>query len=330
MTVTTSRTTTVRSATATSTVLSQGASGPAVVELQQLLARAGFSPGPADGAFGPGTRAAVVAFQRARGLSADGVAGPQTFAALRGTAPSTPSPSTSTTPASSQPTLSLGASGPAVSELQRALTQAGSSTGGVDGSFGPATRAAVVAFQRARGLSADGVVGPQTWNALSSSFTPAPGPGPTTPTTNAAFRQHLLATAQSQVGTVEATNSNDGAVLEYPHFFGRGSEAWCADFVSWVSQHSGGSLNECSCTALRTELIQGGQWKGRTNPQPGDLVLFDWDHDGLADHVGLVKSVNANGTLTTIEGNTSGPNGREGVWEKTRTWDTVLGFGNPV
>jgi hypothetical protein len=50
----------------------------------------------------------------------------------------------------------------------------------------------------------------------------------------------------------------------------------------------------------------------------------------VADHVGLVKRVNENGTLTTIEGNTSGPGGQQGVWEKTHSWDLVMGFGSPL
>ena len=59
-------------------------------------------------------------------------------------------------------------------------------------------------------------------------------------------------------------------------------------------------------------------------------MLFDWDGDRAADHMGIVKSVNANGTLTTIEGNTTRPGHHQGVWEKTRTMDTILGFGNPT
>jgi peptidoglycan L-alanyl-D-glutamate endopeptidase CwlK len=58
-----------------------------VKALQRLLAKAGFSPGLIDGAFGAGTQAAVIAFQRSRALLADGIAGPRTVAALRGVAP---------------------------------------------------------------------------------------------------------------------------------------------------------------------------------------------------------------------------------------------------
>lgn len=59
-----------------------GASGPDVLALQTRLKERGFSPGAIDGDFGPGTEAAVLAFQRSEGLLADGVVGSRTAAAL--------------------------------------------------------------------------------------------------------------------------------------------------------------------------------------------------------------------------------------------------------
>lgn len=64
-------------------VLQEGSRGDAVVELQQLLNKAGFSVGSADGIFGAKTKAAVVAFQRSHQLVADGIVGARTWAALR-------------------------------------------------------------------------------------------------------------------------------------------------------------------------------------------------------------------------------------------------------
>ena len=118
-------------------------------------------------------------------------------------------------------------------------------------------------------------------------------------------------------------NHNDGAVLKYPHAFGRGSEAWCADFVSWVMTQSGKRFNNPYCPSIVNQLKTEGQWKGKHNPQAGDLVLFDWDHDGTSDHVGIVKSVNPDGSIQTIEGNTNVQGEREGdgVYAKQRRMD---------
>ena len=64
------------------TILKQGSSGPDVTELQQKLKDLGFDPNGVDGNFGPGTKAAIIAFQQSKGLQADGIAGPATLAAL--------------------------------------------------------------------------------------------------------------------------------------------------------------------------------------------------------------------------------------------------------
>ena len=167
------------------TKLRVGEGDPAVVrELQQALTSAGYDPGPVDGTYGPRTEAAVVAFQQDNGLSADGVVGPETAAALNNaesTSPATPetTPSTTTpsTPGVSGFTLPegtklrVGGGDPAVvSELQQALTTAGYDPGSVDGTFGPKTEAAVVAFQQDNGLSTDGVVGAETAAALNTAL----------------------------------------------------------------------------------------------------------------------------------------------------------------
>jgi hypothetical protein len=63
--------------------LKLGATGPAVKKLQKKLKALGLNPGRIDGAYGPVTKAAVREFQRSRRLPDDGIAGPQTLAALR-------------------------------------------------------------------------------------------------------------------------------------------------------------------------------------------------------------------------------------------------------
>lgn len=63
-------------------------------------------------------------------------------------------------------TLELGASGAKVTELQQKLKKLGFDPGPADGTFSPATQAAVIAFQKSEGLLADGIVGPKTLAAL--------------------------------------------------------------------------------------------------------------------------------------------------------------------
>jgi putative chitinase len=63
-------------------VLKQGSTGPDVTSLQIRLKQLGFDPNGVDGNFGPGTKAALIAFQKSQGLQADGIAGPQTMSAL--------------------------------------------------------------------------------------------------------------------------------------------------------------------------------------------------------------------------------------------------------
>ncbi|HZT86255.1 MAG TPA: peptidoglycan-binding domain-containing protein [Gaiellaceae bacterium] len=79
----------------------------------------------------------------------------------------TPTPAV-TTPAVQAPaqTLSPGDTGAQVKILQKALAKLGFSPGTPDGDYGPATQVAVERFQVSKGLAEDGVVGPQTLNAI--------------------------------------------------------------------------------------------------------------------------------------------------------------------
>ena len=78
----TTATTAPQQAQAPTTTLKPGDTGTQVVTLQHALASLGYSPGRADGSYGPATTAAVTRFQRKAGLTADGVLGRLTLAAL--------------------------------------------------------------------------------------------------------------------------------------------------------------------------------------------------------------------------------------------------------
>lgn len=116
-------------------LLRRGLTGEPVRILQEKLGV------DADGIFGRGTEAALLQYQRDNGLSADGIAGPDTFTAM------------------GLPELVLlhrPIRGEMVRKLQEGLGI------GADGVFGAGTEAAVKKFQSENGLEADGMAGPQT------------------------------------------------------------------------------------------------------------------------------------------------------------------------
>ena len=141
-------------------MLYRGCTGDAVKALQEKLNAKGFDSGNVDGIFGAKTYAAVTAFQKANSLGVDGIAGKLTWAKLYDATP------VNVTPVTTQPMLRTGSRGDAVRKLQEMLIAKGYTCGNVDGIFGSKTYAAVLAFQKANGLPADGIVGPLTWGKL--------------------------------------------------------------------------------------------------------------------------------------------------------------------
>ena len=114
------------------------------LELQNLLAGLGYDPGAVDGLFGSATRRAVRAFQTDNSRVADGFPTAELLDAIRvkaGVAPSAPP----------QPLDQQG-----IRELQRTLARLGYLNGRADGAIGPATREAIRAFERARGMEVRG------------------------------------------------------------------------------------------------------------------------------------------------------------------------------
>lgn len=137
-----------------------GCTGDAVKTLQEKLNAKGFDSGNVDGIFGAKTYAAVTAFQKANSLGVDGIVGKLTWAKLYDATP------VNVTPVTTQPMLRTGSRGDAVRKLQELLNAKGYTCGSVDGIFGSKTYAAVLAFQKANGLAADGIVGSLTWGKL--------------------------------------------------------------------------------------------------------------------------------------------------------------------
>ncbi len=149
----------------------QGDKGDCVVGIQDHLNRHGANIAN-DGDFGPGTRQAVINFQRSNTLAADGVVGAKTWETFRtGIAPApVPIPPPKPVPPHTHvPPLGRllwkGMTGEDVKQVQQRLAIHGANVQ-VDGVFGAQTRAKVIIHQAAWRLDADGVVGPETWATL--------------------------------------------------------------------------------------------------------------------------------------------------------------------
>ena len=126
--------------------LRQGDRGEDVYALQYLLRYHGHSL-TIDGVFGSQVNTAVRSFQQSRGLGVDGIVGPNTWGALI-------------------VTVKQGDQGDAVRAVQRLLNAKRNAGLAVDGIFGSGTRAAVQSFQQDVSISADGVVGPVSWENM--------------------------------------------------------------------------------------------------------------------------------------------------------------------
>lgn len=173
--------------TQASALIKQGDRGSEVTALQQRLKELGYFQANVTGFFGPLTKDAVTRFQQAMGLSPDGVVGNSTQTSLNNRRVQSRSLPVNARD-SSQRFWRLGDRGEQISLIQESLAVAGFAAG-TNGIFDSETQEAVRQFQQARGLTVDGIVGPQTIAVL-----PAVGGTNSTPTrTNSANRYNVQA-----------------------------------------------------------------------------------------------------------------------------------------
>ncbi len=147
------------STTAIYPVLYNGSTGEAVIALQEALKELGFLSGAADGKFGSGTRAAVLAFQAMNGLGQTGTADGETQALLYEGKPKNvkgKAVDVKTVAPVQGAVISQDSRGTPVSKLQERLLALGYYTGVVDGVAGKGTVSAIKTFQKKNGLSQTG------------------------------------------------------------------------------------------------------------------------------------------------------------------------------
>jgi peptidoglycan hydrolase-like protein with peptidoglycan-binding domain len=159
-----------------------------VADLQELMTRLGYYTGPIDGVYSEATTAAVTEMQKALGVTADGVYGPETEAALKQKGKDV------------------------VVQVQTALTEYGYYTGEIDGDYGAATQDAVKKLQSDLGVTVDGKVGQETVDAFNKAV--ADGtikPVATTTTTTTSSSTTDQTTTASMTTTAATTTTTTAA-----------------------------------------------------------------------------------------------------------------------
>lgn len=126
----------------------------------------------------------------------------------------------------------------------------------------------------------------------------------------------VLTIARAEIGVKESpANSNK---VKYAKEYGMNGQPWCAMFVWWVFKKAGcpelfyGGKKSAYCPTIADYYIAKKQTVAKSKGKPGYIVLFDWNDSGASDHIGIIEKKNADGSYTTIEGNTSVGNDSNG------------------
>lgn len=133
--------------------------------------------------------------------------------------------------------------------------------------------------------------------------------------------QQIVAIAKNQLG-------NEGGQKFWSWWGFTERKEWCACFVSWCAEQAGllqnGVMPKFAYCPDGVDWFKAhGRWKdGKAVPMTGATIFFDWNGDGISDHVGIVERVE-NGTVYTVEGNSGDVVRQNGYYIGS---DTILGY----
>ena len=161
-------------------------------------------------------------------------------------------------------------------------------------------------------------------------------------------KEDFVSKARAEIGVIEEGDN----LTKYGEFTKHNGQPWCGSFVMWCGAHITPALKlpNCVYTPAGVEGFKSKKaWAdaATATPQPGDIVFFDFVKGGAAvEHVGIVVKDNLDGTVVTVEGNTSPdkkPTGSQAnggeVCMKVRAYKAdnkrklpvfIVGFGKPT
>jgi len=133
-----------------------------------------------------------------------------------------------------------------------------------------------------------------------------------------------LSNATSQIGVREATGHNDGAQIDKYRNGAHNNASWCASFVSWCYKGNDIFGYQSSVSGIQMAAQKQGLYaaKGSYVPKAGDVMI----QKNGASHTGIVESVDADGTVHTIEGNASNQVKRCTYKPGSRGYSQISGF----
>jgi hypothetical protein len=152
--------------------------------------------------------------------------------------------------------------------------------------------------------------------------------------TPAALGEKALALARTNVGKKEQPRGSNNQ--EFGRWYGANGVPWCAEFVSFCYAHAGSKTFAPGARYAYVPFIVNDARAGRNglsvthDPQPGDIVCYDWEANGVADHTGLFEkwSSSTHDAFTAVEGNTAVGNDSNGgaVMQRNRRRSQVQAF----
>ncbi|PFJ24688.1 peptidoglycan-binding protein [Bacillus thuringiensis] len=251
-------------------LLKQGTSNNEVKQLQDNLRKLNYFHVNSTGYFGSITKSSVIQFQGDKGLSADGIVGPNTKSAIANALNGT---STSSQPSNGNGLLKQGTSNSEVQQLQDNLRKLNYFNANSTGYFGSITKSSVIQFQSDKGLSADGIVGPNTKVAIANALNGTSVNNPSTQVQNpsSSKAEAIISTAKKYLGV--------------PYVWGGTSPSGfdCSGFVYYVfRQHGINNLPRVSY-----DMFNVGTSVNKSDLRAGDLVYFKNTYREGISHVGI-------------------------------------------